>query len=113
MKVSQFIVTAYDVEGYADVSQDQNPLHLNEKYAKEAGYKGRIAHGMLTMAKIIHIVEKDYLQPTQFIKNDSFTFLAPVYVGDTVVVQIHSKEQQYRIIGTCGENLVVKGEIYV
>ena len=45
-------VGAADVEAFAAVSGDDNPLHLDEAYAATTPFKRRIAHGMLTGAYI-------------------------------------------------------------
>ena len=42
------VVTDEDIEMFAKVSTDHNPIHLDDDYAKKTMFKGRIAHGMLT-----------------------------------------------------------------
>lgn len=105
----QFKVTRGDIERYADVSHDRNPIHLNEASAKAAGFSGEIAHGMLTMAKMVSIVVNECLEPHQFMQSYEFTFLAPVYVDDFVTVQVVPKGKEYRVSGICRGELVVRG----
>jgi acyl dehydratase len=38
---------------YAAASGDHNPIHWNERFAREVGLDGVIAHGMLSMAAVI------------------------------------------------------------
>ncbi|MBT5646467.1 MAG: hypothetical protein HOJ41_01265, partial [Rhodospirillaceae bacterium] len=45
-------VTETDIVQYSQVSGDDNPLHVNEEFAKQTIFKGRIAHGMLTCGYI-------------------------------------------------------------
>lgn len=113
MKTFQFQVTERDIERYAEVSQDRNPVHLDEKYAKAAGFSGKIAHGMLTMSKVLSIVSDDLLRSSQFLKSYEFTFLSPVYVDDVIMINIDIKENQYYIGGTCRGELVLKGIILI
>src|SRR5690625_7989647 len=41
---------------YAGVSGDRNPIHWNERFAREVGLPGVIAHGMWTMGSVINVV---------------------------------------------------------
>ena len=45
-------VTETDIVQYSQISGDDNPLHVNEEFAKQTVFKGRIAHGMLTCGYI-------------------------------------------------------------
>ena len=51
-----FRVTRADLVRYAGASGDFNPIHWNEKFAKEVGLPDVIAHGMFTMAEAIRVV---------------------------------------------------------
>jgi len=37
-----------DIEMFAQDSTDRNPVHLDDDYARDTIFQGRIAHGMLT-----------------------------------------------------------------
>ena len=52
------IVTAADIEAFAAVSGDINPVHLDEAYARTTPFQGRIAHGMLSGAYISALDER-------------------------------------------------------
>ena len=54
-------VVEADIEAFATVSGDRNPVHLDEAYAVETQFKGRIAHGMLGTAYISAILGMDLL----------------------------------------------------
>ncbi|XBH20675.1 MaoC/PaaZ C-terminal domain-containing protein [Jonesiaceae bacterium BS-20] len=43
---------------YAGASGDFNPIHWNDKFAHEVGLESVIAHGMLTMAMAVTVVEE-------------------------------------------------------
>ena len=45
-------VSEADIHGFAEVSGDTNPVHLDEQYAASTPLKVRIAHGMRTAAFI-------------------------------------------------------------
>ena len=45
-------VSEADIQTFAKVSGDENPLHLNPEYAKETVFKGCVAHRVLTASFI-------------------------------------------------------------
>ncbi|MFE1437832.1 MaoC family dehydratase [Streptomyces sp. NPDC058739] len=51
-----FSVTRATLVRYAGASGDFNPIHWNERFAKEVGLPDVIAHGMFTMAEAARVV---------------------------------------------------------
>ncbi len=45
-------ITADDVDGFARITGDNNPVHLDDEYAAATRFGKRIAHGMLTASII-------------------------------------------------------------
>ena len=43
-------ITEVDVVNFAGLSGDFNPLHTDEEFGKKTPFKGRVAHGMLSVA---------------------------------------------------------------
>ncbi|MCF1600261.1 MaoC family dehydratase [Streptomyces muensis] len=56
LPAQDFPVTRATLVQYAGASGDFNPIHWNEKFAKEVGLPDVIAHGMFTMAEAIRVV---------------------------------------------------------
>ncbi|MGI5457023.1 MaoC family dehydratase [Streptomyces sp. CA-249302] len=56
LPAQSFPVTRATLVKYAGASGDFNPIHWNEKFAKEVGLPDVIAHGMFTMAEAIRVV---------------------------------------------------------
>jgi acyl dehydratase len=56
LPTQSFPVTRATLVRYAGASGDFNPIHWNEKFAKEVGLPDVIAHGMFTMAEAIRVV---------------------------------------------------------
>jgi 3-hydroxybutyryl-CoA dehydratase len=50
------VVTDRDIELFAEVSTDRNPVHLDDAYAQDTIFEGRIAHGMLTAGLISAVI---------------------------------------------------------
>ncbi|RLU83901.1 dehydratase [Streptomyces griseocarneus] len=56
LPTAAFPVTRATLVRYAGASGDFNPIHWNEKFAKEVGLPDVIAHGMFTMAEAVRVV---------------------------------------------------------
>ncbi|MFF9766830.1 MaoC family dehydratase [Streptomyces sp. NPDC053086] len=56
LPAQSFPVTRATLVRYAGASGDFNPIHWNEKFAKEVGLPDVIAHGMFTMAEAVRVV---------------------------------------------------------
>lgn len=76
-----------DIYLFAGLSGDLNPFHINEEYAKNTFFKGRIAHGML-LAGFISTVVGCYLPgPGAIYVSQELRFLAPARIGDTITAK--------------------------
>lgn len=81
-----------DIYLFAGISGDLNPFHVNEEYAKNTFFKGRIAHGML-LAGFISTVVGCYLPgPGAIYISQELRFLAPARIGDTITARAVVKE---------------------
>lgn len=86
----EFSFLQEDVISFAKVSGDNNPIHLDEKYASETPFKKRIIHGFLGASVFSRIFGTLYPgEGTIYLKQD-LTFLAPMFVEETytAVVEI-------------------------
>lgn len=70
-----------DLVRYAAASKDHNPIHWNERFAREVGLDDVIAHGMLSMAAVIAPVA-EWLGDPGAIVDYRTRFSAPVVVPD-------------------------------
>lgn len=82
------VVTANDVEAFAAVSGDTNPVHLDEDYAKTTTFQTRIAHGMLSGAYISAVIGTKLPGPGSIYLSQSMRFRRPVKLGDAVVTRV-------------------------
>lgn len=81
-------VTDQDIEMFAAVSTDHNPVHLDEEYAQDTMFGGRIAHGMLTAGLISAVIGEQLPGHGTIYMGQSLKFLAPVRPDDTVVASV-------------------------
>jgi 3-hydroxybutyryl-CoA dehydratase len=116
----QKVVTDRDIELFAEVSTDRNPVHLDEAYAQETIFSGRIAHGMLTAGLISAVIGEQLPGHGSVYLGQSLKFMAPVRPGDMVraeatVVSIDTTRRRVTLETRClvGDTVVLKGEALV
>jgi 3-hydroxybutyryl-CoA dehydratase len=85
------VVGAADIEAFAEVSGDVNPVHLDEAYAKTTTFGGRIAHGMLAAAYISAVIGNRLPGPGAIYLSQSMRFRRPVKIGDPVTARVTVK----------------------
>lgn len=114
-------ITEADVRAFADVSGDQNPLHLDSDYAASTPFGRPIAHGMLTTSVISGILGNDLPGLGTIYLSQSVSFKAPVFIGDeiTATVELTNYREDKRIatfrttVTNQDGKLVVDGEAVV
>ena len=87
------LITNQEVEAFAAISGDHNPLHLDPDYAASTPFGECIAHGMLTGALISAAIAMQLPGPGSVYLNQSLQFRAPVFLGDTLTVTLEVTEK--------------------
>lgn len=113
-------VTDEDIEMFAQVSTDRNPVHLDEEYAQDTIFEGRIAHGMLTAGLISAVIGEQLPGHGTVYLGQTLKFMAPVRPGDMVRAEVtvetidHAK-RRVTLATRCmvGDTVVLKGEAVV
>ena len=113
-------ITDCDIQLFAEVSTDRNPVHLDEDYARETIFEGRIAHGMLTAGLISAVIGEQLPGHGTVYLGQSLKFMAPVRPGDVVhaevrVTAIDHSRRRVTLETHCavGDTVVLKGEALV
>ncbi|KEP70997.1 MaoC family dehydratase [Thioclava sp. BHET1] len=113
-------VTSRDIEMFAEVSTDRNPVHLDDAYAQDTIFEGRIAHGMLSAGLISAVIGEQLPGHGTVYLGQSLKFMAPVRPGDVVraevtVTAIDHARRRVTLETRCtvGDTVVVKGEALV
>ena len=81
-------ITEHDVYTFAGVTGDLNPTHINEPYAQQTQFHGRIAHGMLSAGLISAVIGMQLPGPGTIYLGQELSFRAPVRIGDTVTATV-------------------------
>ena len=113
-------ITDEDIQMFATVSTDRNPVHLDDDYAQDTIFEGRIAHGMLTAGLISAVIGEQLPGHGTVYLGQTLKFLAPVRPGDMVRAEVtvetidHSK-RRVTLATRClvGDRVVLKGEAVV
>lgn len=95
-----------DVAMYAELSTDDNPLHLDEEFAALARTGGRVIHGMITASLISAIIGTRLPGPGCLWMGQELRFLAPVRIGEAVQAtatldEIDRVRQRVRLATAC------------
>ena len=109
-----------DIQLFAEVSGDRNPVHLDADYAATTLFTERIAHGMLSGALISAAIATTLPGPGTIYLGQSLRFTRPVKIGDVLDVELEVLEKLpknrvrigTRVLNQNGE-AVVEGEAEV
>lgn len=114
------LVQKEDVQKFADVSGDWNPLHLDEEYAKNTVFGKCIAHGMLSASYISAVLGTDFPGEGTIYLGQNLKFLSPIYIGEEIEVSVEIKsvdEKNRAVLETnvrCMDGrLAIEGEAFV
>jgi 3-hydroxybutyryl-CoA dehydratase len=86
------VVSAADIDAFAAVTGDENPVHLDEAYAAQTRFGGRIAHGMLAAGFISAVLGMQLPGPGAIYMSQTLRFRRPVRIGDEVVARAEVSE---------------------
>lgn len=115
-------VTDADIQIFADLSGDYNPVHLDDEYALASPFKQRIAHGMLSATFLSTLLGTKLPGEGSIYTSQALKFVRPVYVDDTVTatvsvtkVNLEKKRVTLETVCTVDNKPVITGEaeIYI
>ena len=81
-----------DIDAFADVTGDHNPVHVDEEFAKTTRFGRRIAHGMLTASLISSVLANKLPGEGSVYLGQTLQFVAPVFPGDEITARVTVKE---------------------
>ena len=117
----EYQITEEKMQAFCALCGDENPLHVDEEYAKEKGYDSRVVYGMLTSSFISTMVGMYLPGKYSVLQSVECKFLRPVYIGDSLVmtatVEAVSKSVGQVVLDVVVENQekkkVLKGKVKV
>ena len=109
------------VRGYAEITGDYNPLHFDIDFASRTRFGRLMAQGGIATGLLHALVAMDMPGPGSVFVRQSWSFPAPVYIGDTLhaeatVKSVRAKrnmaELEFEVNNQDGD-LVLEGEALV
>lgn len=83
----QHLVTVDEVDQFAKLTGDYNPVHIDEDYAKHTNFGKRVVHGMLTSSFISTIIGMRIPGPGSLWLSQTINFVNPTYIGDIIEIK--------------------------
>ena len=85
-------ITETDINDFAKVTGDFNPVHLDQAYAEKTIFKGRIAHGVLSVGLLSNVLGNTLPGYGTIYLSQEVKFLGPVRIGDTITAKVEVLE---------------------
>jgi len=109
-------ISEEDINTFAALSGDFNPIHINEEYARKTYFKGRIAHGTISIGLLSAAMAK--LPGLPIFLGQDIKFLRPVRIGDTItanaeVIALRHDKAILTLRNTCTnqhDEVVIEGQ---
>lgn len=106
-----------DIAAFARLSQDDNPIHFDDEFAKTTIFERPIAHGMIGASLISGVLTK-IMGAGNIWLDANIRFSKPAYVGDTLSATLTIKELDRRGVATLtaivtnqNDECVVEGQV--
>ncbi len=113
--------TTKDIVEFAEISGDNNPVHLNEDYAKNTIFKKRIVHGFLYSSLISAVIGTKLPGNGSIYLHQELNFKKPVYHNENVtalvrITQIKKEKSLIYLDTFCmkdDDDIVVEGKAII
>ena len=113
-------ITEKDIDNFAKLTGDNNPVHTNLDFAKKTIFKQKVAHGFLSASLISTLIATKLPGPGSIYLSQNLKFLAPVFINDLVIVKVTVKEidhekKKVKLQTECfkNEKKIISGEAIV
>lgn len=100
------IITEDVIQQFANVSEDVNPVHFDDNYAKTTIFGRRIAHGMIGAGLISAILGTKLPGVGSIYLSQELKFKAPVFIGDRVtayaeIIELDQEKKRVKLATWC------------
>ncbi len=78
----EYQVTEKIYNGFIDLFDDRNPLHTDEKFAREKNFSGKVMHGAILNGFLSNFIGEQLPVKNVIVLTYAISFTQPVYLGD-------------------------------
>jgi 3-hydroxybutyryl-CoA dehydratase len=91
-------ITAEKIDAFVDICGDKNPLHVDSNYAKAAGFKDRVVHGMFLASFYSTLVGLYLPGKHALLHSVDSQFKNPAFISDTLTIsgKVTHKNDAYK-----------------
>ncbi|WP_457646851.1 MaoC family dehydratase [Profundibacter sp.] len=114
------VIDEHAINLFAEVSEDRNPLHLDEDAGAASIFKTRIAHGMLSAGLFSALIGERLPGHGSIYMSQNLRFTAPVRIGETVTATVtvtniipEKRRVALECVAKVGDTVVITGDALV
>ena len=113
-------LTMADVQAFAEVTGDDNPIHIDEEAGRASRFGRPVVHGVYILGLASKVLGRDFPGPGSIAVSLSAKFLRPVPVGEEVTIEVKVSEKierhghvKMRMYAYTGGKMALGGEAIV
>jgi 3-hydroxybutyryl-CoA dehydratase len=111
-------VTERDIDLFGEATGDRNPVHFDEDFARKTIFRGRVAHGALSIGFISGVIGMQLPGQGTILTSASIRFKGPVRIGETVtttvtVAEVDGREAVLDCVCTVEGRQVIESQVRV
>ena len=111
-------VTERDIDLFGEATGDMNPVHFDEAFARKTIFRGRVAHGALSIGFISGVIGTQLPGQGTILTSASIRFKGPVRIGETVtttvtVAEVDGREAVLDCVCTVEGRQVIESQVRV
>ena len=111
-------VSERDIQLFGEATGDRNPVHFDEDFARKTIFRGRVAHGALSIGFISGVIGMQLPGQGTILTSASIRFKGPVRIGETVtttvtVAEVDGREAVLDCVCTVEGRQVIESQVRV
>ncbi len=109
-------------QALSSVFQDRSPIHIDEEYAKSAGFAGRVMHGAILHGFLSHFIGMHFPGKRSLILSVNINYKRPSYLGDEILLTARVRQKvetgqvialEIKFLNTASQTLAASGRMQV